>query len=167
MDKENIKNKIKNLFGSNNNNMKTVMYTLGVLVVISIIFQAGVFVGFHKAGFSRDLRNNYYENFGPKKSGPMSKMGLGERFPNAHGAIGKIIKIDLPSIIVQDKDNIEKIVLIKDDTKILRQKIELNKEDLVIDSFIVVIGSPNSNGQIESKLIRIMPNPPILGGERR
>jgi hypothetical protein len=80
-----------------------------------------------------------------------------DNFPNAHGAIGKIIKKELPTIIVQDKDNTEKVVLIKADTQIQKIKEKATQADLKIDDFIVVIGTPNEQGQIEAKFIRIMP----------
>ncbi len=81
-----------------------------------------------------------------------------QNFPNAHGTVGKIIKIELPTIIVQDKDETEKVVLIKDDTSIRSGKTDITKNDLKVDDFIVVIGSPNTQGQIEAKLVRIMPS---------
>ena len=70
---------------------------------------------------------------------------------------GKIIKIELPTIIVMDKDNTEKVVLIKDDTKIQNKKQDIKNLDLKVDDFIVVIGSPDDQGQIEAKFIRLMP----------
>jgi hypothetical protein len=58
---------------------------------------------------------------------------------------------------VQDNDGTEKIVLIKDDTSIRSMRDDISKDRLKVDDFIVVIGSPNAQGQIEAKLIRLMP----------
>jgi hypothetical protein len=59
---------------------------------------------------------------------------------------------------VQDnKDNTEKVVLIKDDTQIQKMMISVKASGLSVDDFVVVIGDPNNQGQIEAKFIRIMP----------
>jgi hypothetical protein len=127
---------------------------IGIIIVTLLIFSAGINVGFHKASFGRAWGENYERNFGMM---PNRLMFGRDNFPNANGAIGKIIKIELPTIIVQDKDNIEKVVLIKNDTQIQKTKEAVTINDLKIDDFVVVIGAPNDQGQIEAKLIRIMP----------
>ena len=161
-----MNNKIKNIVKdlSESKTLKVATYIFGILFIFFLIFQAGVSVGFHKAKFARDWGQNYYQNFGPRGGGrnPMPKMmmGMGDRFPNANGANGKIIKLDLPTLIVQDLDNTEKVILINDETKIVSQKEEISVDNLKVDNFIVVIGNPNDQGQIEAKLIRLMPLPP-------
>jgi len=127
---------------------------IGIVIVVLLIFSAGVTVGFHKASFGRAWGENYARNFGMM---PNRQMFGRDNFPNASGAIGKIIKIELPTIIVQSKDNTEKVVLIKDDTKIQEMMSVVKASNLAIDDYVVIIGSPNKQGQIEAKLIRIMP----------
>lgn len=136
-----------------------ILYVIGVIVIAILIFSAGISVGFHKASFGRAWGENYERNFGMK---PNRQPFGQDNFPNAHGAIGKIIKIELPTIIVQDKDSIEKVILIKENTQIQKMKDHLTTNDLKIDDFVVVIGNPNEQGQIESKLIRIMPSPELI-----
>ncbi|MFA5936612.1 MAG: hypothetical protein WC822_01900 [Candidatus Paceibacterota bacterium] len=137
-----------------------VLYSIGALIIMALIFSAGVSVGFHKASFGRAWGENYERNFGMR---PGRQMFGQDNFPNSHGAIGKIIKIELPTIITQDiKDNTEKIILIKDDTQIQKIKENITASDLKIDDSIVVIGTPNEQGQIEAKLIRIMPSPELM-----
>ena len=131
-----------------------VLVVIGIVLVSILIFSAGVTVGFRKASFGRAWGENYARNFGMMPDRPF----LGQdNFPNANGAIGKIIKITLPTIIVQDKDNTEKVISIKDDTKIQKMMSVVKASDLAVDDFVVIIGSPNAQGQIEAKLIRIMP----------
>ena len=161
-----IKEKILKIFESKVS--VGVLYVVGSVLIIMIVFYCGMSVGFHKASYGRDWGENYNRNFGMMGPGNMmqGRLQFGENnFPNAHGAIGKIIKITLPSLIVQDKDNTEKVILIKDDTKIEKMMTPLQKTDLKIDDFVVVIGSPNSSGQIEAKLIRVMPNPELLNNQ--
>lgn len=141
-----------------------ILCVVGVILVTLLIFYAGINVGFHKASFGRAWGENYERNFGMMSGRPMFGK---DNFPNASGAIGKIIKIELPTIIVQDKNNIEKVILIKNDTQIQKIRESVTTNDLKVDDFIVVIGAPNQQGQIEAKLIRIMPLgmpvPPLLG----
>lgn len=136
--------------------LAVILYAVGITIAAILVFQAGVFVGYRKAAFSYRWGENYYRIFGERKRGPL--MGAaGENFPNAHGAIGKIIKIDLPTFIIEGSDKIEKIVLIKNDTNIRRFRETIKPIDLKVDDLAVVIGSPNSQAQIEAKLIRLMP----------
>jgi hypothetical protein len=134
--------------------LKVIICGFGILVVVCAIFEAGVIAGFHKASFERDWGDNYSRNFGPRGAQMMP-----ENFPNAHGAVGRIIKIELPTIIVEDKDNTEKVVLISDTTQIRKMREVVKKEDLTLDTSVVVIGSPDAEGQIEARLIRILPVP--------
>ncbi len=154
-----IKESIKKVFESKK--VLVIASIFGVLFIISLIFQAGVSVGFHKASFGRDWGENYGRNFGMMRGGdkgfPIGGMMNQGNFPNAHGTVGKIIKNELPIIVVQDKDGTEKFILINDDTSIRSEKENINGSDLKVDDFIVVIGSPNEEGQIVAKLVRLMP----------
>jgi len=156
-----IKSKIKNVFKSKT--FRVVICTLGILAIASLIFHAGQIAGFRKASFGRDWGNNYAMNFGSPHMGPKmmgEKLGDLGNLPNAGGAIGKIIKVELPTIVVLDeKDNTEKVVLIDDKTQIRKVRENITKDDLKIDEYIVVMGAPNSSGQIEARLIRILPAP--------
>jgi hypothetical protein len=127
---------------------------IGIVVVALLIFSAGITVGFRKASFGRAWGENYERNFGMMPNRPI--LG-GDNFPNAHGAIGKIIKIELPTIIVQDKDNTEKVILIGSDTKIQEMTANISASNLSVDDFVVIIGNPDDKGQIEAKFIRVMP----------
>ena len=133
-----------------------ILYGVGIVIVLTLIFSAGVSVGFHKASFGRAWGDNYERNFGMMPNQP----GFGrDNFPNSHGAVGKIIKIELPTLIVQDKDNTEKVILIKNDTKIQKMMQDIKSNNLAVDDSVVIIGSPNAQGQIEAKFIRIIPSP--------
>ena len=127
---------------------------IGVIIVALLIFSAGVTVGFNKASFGHAWGENYERNFGPRPNSPLFGQ---DNFPNGNGAIGKIIKIELPTIIVQDKNNLEKVILIDTNTQIQEMRGNVATGDLKIDDFVVVIGTPNPQGQIEAKFIRVMP----------
>jgi len=157
MNKKEIKEKIKSFLESKNYNK--FIFIIGGLFILIFVFQIGMFAGFRKASFGRDWGNNYERNFGPKHLGPQLINDNFIELPNAHGAIGKIIKIEYPNIYVLDKDQTEKVIIINDSTNILERKEKIAKESLAVDKYIVVIGSPNKLGQIEAKLIRIIPTP--------
>ena len=159
--KNEIKNGIKNILESKK--FRVVIYTLGALFIFFLIFQVGMMAGFRKVSFDRDWGDNYVMNFGsPHRNLQMMGGRFGDfgNLPNAHGAIGKIIKVELPTIVVLDeKDNIEKIVLINDKTEIRRARDVVTRDELKLDDQIIVIGTPNSSGQIEAGLIRLLPAP--------
>lgn len=154
--KKEIKGEIKKIMASKF--FKNVVYIFGVLIIASVIFETGVFVGFHKATFDRDWGDNYSRNFGSMHKGRIGGMSFPEDFPNAHGTIGKIIKVDLPTIVVEDADKTERVVLVSDDTIIRKMRENVSLANLSLDSSVIVIGSPNTQGQIEAKLIRILPS---------
>lgn len=136
---------------------------IGVVCFILIILALGVGIkiGAEKARFSYQWADNYHKNFGGPRAGFIAnwrEFPAGD-FIEAHGSFGKIINIDGNTIIIQGRENVEKTILIKEDTIIKGIKGDLKTTDLKVDDFITVIGSPNDSGQIEAKLIRVLPPP--------
>jgi hypothetical protein len=80
-------------------------------------------------------------------------------FMMSNGAMGKIVSINLPTFVVLDRDNIEKVILIDNNTSIRESKTIATTTDLKVDDLVVIFGLPNTNAQIEAKLIRIMKYP--------
>ncbi|MFH1111946.1 MAG: hypothetical protein V1712_02650 [Patescibacteria group bacterium] len=141
----------------------TATWIIGAMIILLCIFQIGVMVGARKAGFTYRWGENYHRNFaGPQ--GGFAPPGLGDRdFIEANGIVGQIIKLDTNSLVIKGRNNVERVVLINEQTTILRFQDTVKYVDLKIDEFIVVIGEPNAAGQIEAKFIRIMPQPPLSG----
>jgi hypothetical protein len=81
----------------------------------------------------------------------------GRDFIESRGVFGSIIKINNSDIVVKGRDNVEIVVLIKDNTAIMMGRQTITIKELVINDNIVVVGEPNESGQIEAKLIRVMP----------
>lgn len=129
-----------------------ILYGIGISLILLAIFQAGVFIGYHKAGFSYRFGDNYYSAFGGRRMG----MGPDDQMM-AHGTVGKIIKLDLPTFVIEGPDKVEKIIRISDDADIHLFRDDIEPAGLKLGMQVVVIGSPNSQGEIEAKLIRIMP----------
>jgi hypothetical protein len=82
--------------------------------------------------------------------------------PGGNGAVGKIVSINLPTIVVASPDNIEKTINISDNTLIRQFRDTLNAKDLTVGEHVVVLGeiSNPDNGVIDAKLIRLIPPPP-------
>lgn len=133
---------------------------LVIFAVLLVVFQAGVFVGFKKAEFSYHWSENYQRNFaGPKRG--FAEPFQGKDLINAHGTAGQIIKIDGSTIIIKGNDNVEKVILTKEDTAVRSLRDSIKVSDLKLNDLVVIIGDPaTSSGQITAKLIRVMPAPP-------
>ena len=137
---------------------KRVLIGLGALIVLLLVFKAGEFVGYRKARFSYKWGENYQRNFAGPRGGFFGNFGrgFGDRdYTNAHGTFGSVIKIDGSTLIVKGSDNVEKTVLVSDKTTITSRRETIKTSDLKVDDRIAIIGSPNEQGQIEAKLIRV------------
>ena len=148
--------KIKKYFGS----IKTekALIVIGIVLLMVVSFQSGMFIGFKKASFSYRTGESYFREMNGERNNPMMGM-MREDFPNIHGAVGKIIKISSDSIIILDKDQKEKAVTVSTSTLIKKFNENIKLSDLKVDDFIAVIGSPDNNTSVDAKLIRVMPDP--------
>lgn len=127
------------------------------LIVLLLVFKAGVMVGYRKASFSYRWGENYHRNFGGPKNGFFAGFA-GRDFIESHGTFGQIIKINGSMLVVKGRGDAEKIIVVKDDTMIRNGMDVASLNDLKVNDYIVTIGEPNAQGQIEAKLIRVMPS---------
>ncbi|MEI8361445.1 MAG: hypothetical protein WCG01_04920 [bacterium] len=160
---------------------KTVIIVFGGILLGSLVFSAGVSVGFHKARFAGQWNGNYERNFGRRDDArgncnfdrrsrqPFNNNkegGFGENFlppmpgrpnemMNSHGVSGQIFSLATTSFVVKDLDGLEKVVNFSSSTPVMSGFVSTSTTALKNDALVMVIGSPNNNGQIDSKLIRI------------
>ena len=130
-----------------------IMIIGGVLIAL-VVFQAGVFVGFRSASFSIRWHGSRNDDV----SGPNSifaPFGRDKDDMNPHGAIGEIISIKLPSIMVKGPSGDEEVITIASSTSIRLNRDNLSPTNLKIGQHIVTIGSPDDNGQINATFIRV------------
>lgn len=147
--REPVKNRLINIDGTF---AKGLSIGLGAALVLIVVFSFGVFVGEQKARFSYRWGERYNQFFG----GPRLGMPGGPRgFFGGHGTFGIVIKKEKNSLVIKGADNAEKIILITKDTKAIKGREEVKLDDIKVDDHATVIGSPNSKGQIEAKLIRL------------
>jgi hypothetical protein len=137
---------------------KRITSVIGAIVALLVAFQGGVFVGFHKASMAFRVDERYQHAYGEHfHSGPLGIPD--DDFPEAHGAIGKVISISLPTIVVEDK-NAERVVRVATDTVVRKNHDKVDPASITANDFIVVIGAPNDSQEVIAKFIRILPPPP-------
>lgn len=137
---------------------KIALLAIAALIILLFVFKVGVFVGYKKAQYSYRWGENYHRNFAGPQGGFFGdfRRGFGDKdFINSHGTFGLIIKIDGSTLVIKGKDDVEKTVLISDKTEISNHRETVRASELKVDDQVVVIGSPNEQGQIEAKLIRL------------
>lgn len=139
---------------------RAILIGIGVFIMVLVIFSLGMFVGYRKATFSYQWGENYHRNFGGPSAGFLSDFN-GRGFIGSHGTFGEIIKIDAQAVTIKGESDVEKIVLVDDKSTVIEKMMgNIKLGDLKVGDTIVVIGEPNNVGQIEAKLIRVMPGQP-------
>jgi len=137
--------------------LKWVIIGIAGFVIVGLIFGAGMFVGGLKAKFSYRWAESYHKNFaGPREGflGDWRSFPRGD-FIEGHGAFGEIIQIDDSGLVVKGRGDVEKVIIATQDTTIQEGRETIKKEELKVGDQVVIIGSPNKEGQIEAKLIRV------------
>ena len=141
-----------------------ILFLVGIAVIF-LAFNAGMAVGFRKAKFSYQWGENYHNNFtGPRGGmlrGAFRDFG-GKDFIDSHGAAGQILKINDSEVVIKGQDGVEKIIIIKEDASIVRFRKAIKVSDLKVDEAIIIIGSPTSDGKIEAKFIRVLPESGVI-----
>jgi hypothetical protein len=148
-------------------NFNIVLFSIGAVIVLLIVFKLGIDVGFRKASFSCNWGENYYRNFAGPIDMRTKNLISHDDFMNPHGVFGEVIKVEDTSLVVKDQNDLEKVVLIKDNTVIKKFEKDIKIKDLEVGEKVVIIGAPNSNSQIEASLIRILPPPPNGSGQNQ
>jgi hypothetical protein len=138
-----------------------------VIFVYSIgVFGAGLLVGGMKANFSYRWAENYHRNFGGPEGGFMVNIRTSPpngEFIQGHGVFGEIIQIGDVDFVIKGQDNVEKVIVFAKDTTITSGRRTIAKTDLKVGEQVVVIGSPNEQGQIEARLIRVFDGNIMMG----
>jgi hypothetical protein len=147
---------------------KGILTGIFIAIIALVIFQAGVAVGNRKASFAHRFGDNFERNFRDPRGGGFMKMGFpgGADKPSGHGAAGEIVSIALPLVVVAGPDNLEKVVVVTDTTQVRKFQENIEVNELAVGDFIVVLGTPNNEGQVDAKLIRLAPPPPDMRSKK-
>jgi len=136
--------------------LKWIIIGLLAVVIITFVLGIGIFVGERKAGFSYRWAEQYHRNFAGPQAGFFSDWRSFPRgdFIEGHGIFGEIIELNDSGFVIRGRDNVEKVVVTTENTIINRGR-ETIKDELKVGDWVVIIGSPNEQGQIEARLIRL------------
>lgn len=136
--------------------IKGIVIGLGITFAVILIFSFGVFVGHKKAYFSYRWSDNYHRDFW----GGSPKFFKPKPYFSGHGAFGEVIDVGSKQLIIEDSDDVEKVILTSDKTKIIEGFQEIGLDKIKVGDKIAVIGAPkeNNNGKIEARLIRLFPD---------
>lgn len=134
-----------------------VTWAVAGIMVLLLTFHAGMIVGYKKAGFSYRWGESYHRNFGGPRQGFASNF-FAKDFIESHGTFGQIIKIDGSTLVVKGRGDAEKIIVVSSDTAIRSGGDSASLADVKVNDYIVAIGQPNAQAQIEARFIRIMPD---------
>ncbi|HEU0080642.1 MAG TPA: hypothetical protein VFQ72_01265 [Candidatus Paceibacterota bacterium] len=126
---------------------------LTVIAVIAglVVFQAGIFVGYHKALFS--YRGG--ERYARLIEGPRGQFGPGRG--QIHGATGRVVSVSLPSFVVVGPDGAEKTIVVASSTSVVRFREAVGQTAIRVDDDAFVLGDPDAGGSIQARFIRLMP----------
>lgn len=143
---------------------KGIVVGICLAIILLIILQVGIAIGERRARFANHFGESFERNFrSPQDGGFMHrKLPGGSDMPGGHGAVGKIVSVALPQIIVAGPDNLEKTVIVSSSTEIREFRNTVQSNELKVGDFIVALGVPNDKGEVEAKLIRLLPPPPDM-----
>jgi len=127
---------------------RNILIGVGIGVVLALVlllvFFSGLFIGRRENRFLPSFGGRHmYRDFIPKDFG--------------HGAIGTIESLGENTLVVRDRTDALKTVLVDNQTQIRRGHTSINFSDLKKDEQVIVLGDPEEKeGAIKAKLIRIM-----------
>jgi hypothetical protein len=140
--------------------VRTILWILGGLIVLVVVFGLGIAVGYNRAGFASGFDQNYYRNFYGVPPGGGAIGLVAAPMPVAiHGVVGKVIDLGTSTISVENQQGNEQSVAVSSDTDIRNGNGNMVIGDIAAGDQIAVIGAPNSVGQIDARFIRILSTP--------
>lgn len=143
--------------------LKHILILLTGFIVLILIFSAGFLVGGMKAKFSYRWAESYHKNFAGPRGGFFGNWRnpppLPGDFIESHGIFGEIIKINNSDFVIKGRREMENMILVTENTVIKEGGKTIKKGEMKVGDSVVVIGSPNDQGQITAELIRVFSRP--------
>ncbi len=127
--------------------LRIALIAVGAMLALCILLGAGIFV----------VRLSHQRTVRP--------VGLFRRLfglYNGHGAVGTIQTIDIQNqtVTLQLGDGTQQTVLVNKDSRIDKSGKRITLSDLHVADRITVIGSPDTQGQVVARFIRVFATPP-------
>ncbi len=127
------------------------------LILILMAFWFGMYVGERRADFARGWGDNYGRIFGQPRMGFFPEPGENP-VPRGFGNGGVVLKVEGNAIAIKGNDNVEKTVVVATSTPIREGMTSISVDKINPGDSIVIIGDPNSSGQIQARFIRVFPS---------
>lgn len=137
------------------NKLLAAVVAIATLLVLLVTFELGVMLGYREAAFSYHLNDGFNRNFGAGGAG----FGADATHPHPHGSMGQIVSLALPVITVESPDRPEQQVRIGSSTIVRDQERTIRADELTVGEQVVVLGTPNDQGEVEAALVRVVPAP--------
>lgn len=131
---------------------------LAILLVILLVFQAGVVVGYRRGAFSYYWNARYYGDVSDPAS-VFASFLKGGHDNNPHGAVGEVVSSELPLVMIKGSDFSEQMVMVSPTTTIRRMRGIVAPDELRSGDHVIVIGEPGTDGRIFASFIRVLPFP--------
>ena len=141
--------KFKELIPSQN--IRYLLYGLGALLLVLLIFHAGVVAGSHRRHSERGEWG-----FRPPFPGFFDVRLPRGFILDGHGTVGVVQSVGSSSIILQTRDDSTKTVFLSSKTIIRAGFGDASSTALSPGLHIVVLGTPNNDGALFADLIRVM-----------
>ena len=129
---------------------RKVLIGIGVVVVLLLIFHAGMVTGEH--------RHSGEHGFGMQRSGGffIARMPQGY-MQQGHGAVGTVTALGPSSVTITGRDGGAQTILLAPDTQIRALNGDASSSALKVGDHVIVLGAPSESGQITAHLIHVMP----------
>lgn len=123
-------------------------------IVVLLAFWLGTAVGERRMRHFSGWCEGYRHAFLPPRG---REQGLFPRLPNAHGVFGRVVSVSGQTLIIEGNDDVEQSVQVSSSTAIRIGHRAASWEEIRVDGQVSVFGMPNGQGQIEARLIRLLP----------
>jgi len=138
--------------------LRVIVYTLAAIIALLLVFTAGMLAGFSHVR----LQRRFDAHMPPPPYGAAPTGGFPHLLFDAggHGVIGTISSIALPEITIVSRDGTSRTIVLASTTALRNDRGDASTSALSLGDTIVAIGVPQGNGEITTKLIRILSIPP-------
>lgn len=135
---------------------------ISIIAVVAglLILRLGMFIGHVQAALSLRAGDNYFRAIDGRDA-RNTLFFVSNDMPSAHGAVGRVLSVSLPTFVVASPDNVEKTVVVSTGTVVRRFRDAIPATDIKPNDFTVVLGNPDGSGRIRAELVRIMPTPAL------
>lgn len=139
---------------------RKIAFTVIAIVASLLILRLGMFIGHVQAALSLRAGETYFRAIDGSDT-RNTLLFVSNDMPTAHGAVGRVMSVSLPTFVVASPDNVEKTVVVSTGTQVRRFRDVVPATDIRQNDFTVVLGNPDAAGRIQADLVRIMPTPAL------